>query len=398
MDPRTHERRRPPLHGLVIRALLVALVATALLAAIAGGLLRAGLGHWLPPLPADAAARAALGHAALMMVGFLGTVIGVERAVALSHGASTAGRTAVFVAPLTSALGTLAWLAGLAAPAQALWLAASLAFVAVNLVVLKRQAAPHTALLLAGALALLAGNGLFALGVDAPLVLPWWFDFLVLTIAAERLEMARLMRPHPAARPLLLLVLAALLVASACTALAPRAAGIGFGAALVALALWLVLFDVARRTVHAAGLSRYMAVCLLAGYAWLAAGGAAWAAMAAGAPTRDLALHAIGLGFVFGMVMAHAPVILPAVTGIRLAWSRAFYAPLALLQVSLLLRLAGGLADDGLRRAGTLLNVAAIVLFALTIAAAAWAWRRAAANAPAAARAARARAAPPAAR
>lgn len=382
--------------------MLLALVASALLAALStailGGLLRAGLGEWLPTLPAGLAARTALGHAALMMVGFLGTVIGVERAVALSHGTTVRGRAAVFLAPVASALGSFAWLAGRAGPAQALWLAAAFAFVVVNLVVLNRQAALHTALLLAGALALLAGNALFATGADAMIVLPWWFDFLVLTIAAERLEMARLMRPHPASRPLLRLVLGALLAATACTALAPRPAGIGFGVSLAALALWLAVFDVARRTVNAPGLSRYMAICLLAGYAWLAAGGAAWAAMAAGAPTRDLALHAVGLGFVFGMVMAHAPVILPAVTGIRLAWSRAFYAPLVLLQASLLLRLAGGLADDGLRRAGTLLNVAAIVLFALTIAAAARAWRRAAANAAAAARAARARAAPPAAR
>jgi hypothetical protein len=42
---------------------------------------------------------------------------------------------------------------------------------------------------------------------------------------------------------------------------------------------------------RAAGLSRYMAVCLLLGYAWLAIAGLAWMATAAGLPLRDTALH-----------------------------------------------------------------------------------------------------------
>ena len=37
---------------------------------------------------------------------------------------------------------------------------------------------------------------------------------------------------------------------------------------------WLLLFDVARRTVHADGLTRYIAVCLLAGHGWLVVSGA----------------------------------------------------------------------------------------------------------------------------
>ena len=40
-------------------------------------------------------------------------------------------------------------------------------------------------------------------------------------------------------------------------------------AALLGLAIWLMAFDIARRTIAASGLSRYMAACLLAGYAWL---------------------------------------------------------------------------------------------------------------------------------
>jgi hypothetical protein len=42
------------------------------------------------------------------------------------------------------------------------------------------------------------------------------------------------------------------------------------GVALLGLVWWLVAHDVARRTIRAGGLARFMAGCLLAGYAWLA--------------------------------------------------------------------------------------------------------------------------------
>ena len=94
-----------------------------------------------------------------------------------------------------------------------------------------------------------------------------------------------------------------------------------------------------------------MAVCLLSGYVWLAVAGIAWAATALGWPARDAALHALGLGFLVSMMLGHAPVILPAVAGIKLQFGRFFYVPLALLQISLLLRLGGGAVDPSLARA-----------------------------------------------
>jgi hypothetical protein len=128
--------------------------------------------------------------------------------------------------------------------------------------------------------------------------------------------------------------------------------------------------------VRAGGLSRYMAVCLLAGYGWLAIGGLAWAATAAGLPARDTALHALGLGFIFSMILGHAPVILPAITRVKLLFGGFFYVPLAALHLSLLLRLAGGWTDPHWRAQGALFNALAIALFAATAAGAALAWRR----------------------
>ena len=67
---------------LFITLALVPLVAVSLVAAVAGGLLRAGT-EWPSPHGAAFAAQAAGIHAALMLSGFLGMVIAVERAVAV---------------------------------------------------------------------------------------------------------------------------------------------------------------------------------------------------------------------------------------------------------------------------------------------------------------------------
>ncbi|HJV96898.1 MAG TPA: hypothetical protein VJ608_12710, partial [Albitalea sp.] len=272
-----------------------------------------------------------------------------------------------FAAPFASGTASVLLLAGQGAAAAWLGVVAAGVFVAVNVVVVMRQSAPHTALLLVGALAWLVGNLLFALGLGVAATMPWWFAFLVLTIAAERLEMTRLMRRHPAAHGSLYAIVLALLLGAA-------GSGVVFGVALTALAAWLVTFDIARRTVFAHGLSRYMAVCLLGGYAWLAVAGVAWLGMALGCPGRDFALHALGLGFIVSMVMGHAPVILPAVTRVKLQFGSWFYLPLAALHASLLLRLVGGIGNPQLRTTGAVLNAAALVLFAVTVVGSAIAW------------------------
>ena len=340
---------------------LLPLLAVSLLAGLAGGLLRAGVA--VAPSSAAWPGQAALVHAALMICAFMGSLIGIERAVAVKHGAA-------WLAPLASGLAGPALVLGWDAPARWLLLAAALVFTGVNVLVLLRQRAAHTALLLASALAWLAGNALFALRADTGAVLPWWFAFLVMTIAAERLEMTRLKRRRPGAQPLLVLLLVALAAGAALSAAWPRGGGVLYGLALLLLALWLFVFDIARRTVHADGLPRYMAVCLLGGYAWLALGGVAWAATALGLPARDAALHALGLGFIVSMMMGHAPVILPAIAGVKLLFGRAFYLPLAVLHLSLAWRLAGSQAQ------GAIFNAGALALFAATVAAATLAWRR----------------------
>ena len=340
MDARAHESGSAEPLRLVLnvpprwRVPLLVLGFASLVFGVAGGLARLGASI---PAPAGAIAL----HGALMVSGFLGTVIGLERAVAL-------GRRWAYAAPLASGAGGLCLVFGLAAPGFALLALAAALLVAASAAVLARQPSLEMATLLAGAVAWLAGN--LSLFAALPAV-PWWIAFFALTIGGERLELSRYLRRGAFARGSFVLLAAALLA----TPVFPRVMGL----VLVMLALWLFAYDLARVTARQRGLPRYIAVCLLSGYAWLAFGGALLAAAVA----YDAALHAFFVGFVFAMVFGHAPVILPAVLRVKLPYHPALYVPLALLHASLALRVFVS------PLAGAWGNAAAIALFIVTAAA-----------------------------
>ena len=328
------------------RAPLLVLGFLALLAGVAGGLARLGFAL---PAPAPGVAW----HGALMASAFFGTLISLERAVAL-------GRPWAYGAPLACGLGGAALLLGYAQAAFVLFIAGAALLAAVSTVIYFKQRALHTGVLVLGALALMVANLGLALGAPLAASALGWIAFFALTIGGERLELSRLVRPPRAARfafaALAVALLAAALAAPWWIGAALRAAG----ALLLALAAWLARYDIASRTVRATGLTRYIALCLLAGYAWLAAGGLALAL----GTQWDAALHAILLGFVFSMVFGHAPVILPAVLRLRFPYHALLYAPLALLHATLALRVAGDLMQaPALRAAGGAGNAAALALF-----------------------------------
>ncbi len=172
-------------------------------------------------------------------------------------------------------------------------------------------------------------------------------------------------------------ILLAVLLAGVATSAWPsgRPAGTAaLGVALAGLALWLMRQDVARRTVKTNGLPRFIAVCLLSGYVWLAIGGIAIVlsgGLGSGGTGYDAALHAVLLGFVFSMVFGHAPIIFPAVLRVAVPYTPYFYLPLALLHASLVVRLAGDwMALPQWRAWGGAFNGIALLAFVLgTIAA-----------------------------
>ena len=343
------------------RFLLLLISLLFLILGLSGGLTRLGW-SWALASPALAVV-----HGPLMICGFLGTLISLERAVAL-------GRRWGYVAPLITGIGVLSLLARIPAKFAMLLIAlGSLALVFIFAAVFRKQPALHTATMSLGAGAWLAGNFLWFVGIAIPQMTHWWIGFLVLTIAGERLELNRLLAPSRYAKSAfavgLILFVAGLIFTSILPVYGDRIAGIG----VLALALWLARFDVARFTVHRPGLPRFIAMCLFTGYAWLGVGALIWVLAvpvdAAGSFsffTYDARLHSIFLGFVFSMIFAHAPIIFPAVVGRPLMFSSTFYAHVFLLHFSLVVRMAGDLRGSFLlvRWAG-FGNVIALVLFLL---------------------------------
>ena len=310
---------------------LLALGFVSLALGIAGGLARLTPGlDVLPPAIAL--------HGPLMVSAFFGTVISLERAVALD-------RPWAYGAPLFAGLGGALLLLQYFAAGFLLMAAAAAVFCAASVVIFRRQPSLEMGTLAAGGLAWLAGNVLLFFSLPA---VPWWIAFFTLTIGAERLELSRYLRRPEWVRQLFML----LAVAVFFSALEPR----WLGVALAMLALWLLAFDLARVTIRQRALPRFVAACLLAGYFWLAAGGVLMAASIA----YDAALHAVFVGFVFSMVFGHAPVILPAVLRVRFPYSPLLYAPLAVLHFSLVVRVLVSV------QAGAWGNAAAVALFNAT--------------------------------
>jgi hypothetical protein len=297
-----------------------------------------------------------------MVAGVLGVVIGLERAVALGQGWA-------YGAPVAAGLGGVSLLVGLPSTVAAgLFAASSLLLVAVFACIYRRRPEWSSALMAAGAVVWLASNGLWLSGRSTVELVPWWAAFLVLTIAGERLELAQVLLPAHVRLGLLAatgVVVGGLVLSLVLYVPGVQLAGLG----LLLLAVWLVRYDAARRAVRRAGLARFGAVCLLLGYGWLAVAGLLWMLGPEGLPGAfwyDAMVHSLFLGFVFSMIFGHAPTIIPAVTGIAVPYERVFYVHVGLLHGSLLLRIIGDLAASAEVRAwGGLLNVAAMLLFAL---------------------------------
>lgn len=302
-------------------------------------------------------------HGPLMVLGFVGTVITLERSVALGRGWG-------YLAPALVGLGVLATVSVLPSAAGAgLILAGHVAGLLVYRSLHARQPSAAVAVQVLGSLMAVAAATLWLAGVAVPALIAWLVGYLVLTILGERLELARIgmLRPRDghAAQ-----AVAALVVAGAVTSLlAPDAGFALLGLALVAAAGWLGVKDVARRTIRATGLPRFIAGCLLAGYLWLGVAGATW--LVGGqveGRAYDAAAHAVFLGFVISMVMAHAPVVMPAVLRRPLPYHPALVVPAVLLHVTLAFRLAVGDAHDleWAVQAGGVGNIVALLLFVAT--------------------------------
>lgn len=298
-------------------------------------------------------------HGALMISGFLGTLIPLERAVV--------GPRWSWAAPALAAVGALTLLLGLPSRLGAgLFFASAAILTAFFIDALRRRPDPSIGILGLGAAAWGIGQLVWwTSGALAPAT-PWWTAFLVLTIVGERLELARIIPRGGGIAGSLGAGVGVVLLGLAVGLLHPTWGRWILGLGWLALAAWLARYDIARHTVRQHGLVRYIALCMLAGYVWLGIGGILeWLpGEATAGPLYDARLHAVLLGFVFSMIFGHAMIIFPAVLRVQLPFSPVFYLPLALLHLSLLMRLAGDLGGMlELRRWGGMLNGLAILIF-----------------------------------
>lgn len=175
------------------RTLLAVPAAVAMVVGVDAGLTL--LGVW-SPVPSGRLGEA---HGLLMVLGFVGTLVALERAVALgspwgyaSPGLLGSGALVLLV-PGADRLGHLLLVAGAAG------------LCALHVPLWRRQRDDAVLVSALGATLALGGAVLVLGGADVPLALPWLTGFVVLTIAGERLELARLAMPPGAGTSLVLL-------------------------------------------------------------------------------------------------------------------------------------------------------------------------------------------------
>jgi len=331
---------------------LIALAILALLFALWAGLVRIGLN--LPSLP-----NLSIAHGPLIVSGFLGVLIPLERAVAIRQ-------KWMFAVPIVAGLG---WISLLIVPfiGGILLTLASIGAVIILYVMVRREPHIHTITMLAGMCTWMLSNVLWMFGFPVFKIVYLWIAYLVLTIAGERLELSRVLNPSPG-QIRIFSAIAVTLSAGAILAVMDLNLGTRLsGFSMLALSFWFLKNDLATRNIrHPNPLTRYIAVCLYSGFIWLGIGGSLqlyFGGLFAG-PYYDAALHAVFVGFVISMIFGHAPIIFPAILGSAILFTKMFYGHLILLHASLVLRILGDLASQSdIRKLGGVFNEIAILLF-----------------------------------
>lgn len=342
------------------RAWLMVGAGISLLAGLDGALLL--LGVWSPVM----STRLSKWHGPLMVLGFVGTVICLERAVALGH-------RLAYLVPAMSGFGVIVLLAPLpfdsARAGLALLTLAQLGLLTIYVPLWRRSHDDAVVIQGAGAFCAAGAAALLTTGAHVSQIVGWLACYMILTICGERLELSRLTMARNRALPALCLaVVAALLVSVVSPAIGWRVLGV----VLIGLAVWLCRHDVARGGLRRGGQAAYIGTLLMIGYLWLATAGIVCTIQRP--PTSrngyDAVVHSLFLGFTMGMILGHAPIILPAVLQVRLEWTTWFWLPAFLLEASLLVRIGIG---DGLDRsaavqAGGTVNVLSLLTLVAVIA------------------------------
>jgi hypothetical protein len=332
------------------------LLPIAILSAMTGivtGLFRIG---WFE-FPATGASE----HGAIMVGSFMGTLISLERAISFKH------KYTYFV-PLLSAASLVCFLSGYTQPGHYLLIAASLGLTAVTAIYQKLFTPAQFLILFSGSVCWLLGNAMLVLLNLYPAAVSWWMAFMLLTIISSRIKASAAMQVSDRNYTILYVLLSLYGI----SLLMPFHGNGRYlsGISLLLIALWLIAFDMARKEAAKPEVSKYSGIVLLTGFTWLLFTGLCmlWGEMIG--PLYDITLHSFFIGFLFSIVMAHGPKILPALLGLNISpFHPLLYLWFALLQGSLITRIAANFLNAyTLRQWAGLVNGIAMLAFFLTMA------------------------------
>ena len=301
-------------------------------------------------------------HGAIMVGGFLGTLIILEKIIPLR-------RNILYAFPIISGASVVLFFIGQPIYSVACLVLASAGLSIIFLIYWIREKSAIYFLMVAGAICWLTGNILLLIHNFYPVSLPWWMAFVLLIISAERLE---LMKFLPVSSNQKLIFIGMLLTFITGCLISFHGVGNYLAAfSLVGSSIWLMRHDVVGLNLKKKDLPRYVGVALLSGYFALLLSGIFLPLLTEQPLGYDVLVHSFFIGFVFSMIFAHGPIILPGVLGISVKpYHPIFFIWLALLHGSWITRVISDITlDMQLRKYSGLVSAIAIIGYFLSLAA-----------------------------
>jgi len=324
-----------------------------LIAGIWAGLIRLG---WEIPVTA-----VAVHHGAIMIGGFLSTLIALEKAIPLK-------KNIALIVPVVSALSLMMAVPGYYHMGMYFLIAGSVGLFIIQGYYAKLYPRDLSIkLMLVGAGCLIVGNVMLMRTQFYPASFPWWMGFLLFTITAERIELSKFLPVSANAKYLLVSFLGFFLLG---LLLPFHHAGKYISAvAMMGIAFWMLKHDVMRIGLKKKGLTRFSSVALLIANGWLIINGILLVVISDAAYSYDILVHSFFIGYTFAMIFAHGPIILPGVLGITgKPFHGVLYAWLFLVQGSLLWRLiADSMVNTEWRKFSGIFTGAGILLYFITL-------------------------------
>lgn len=302
-------------------------------------------------------------HGPLMIFGFLGGAIGLERTVAARTRWAWAGPAFHVIGVATLLFGAPQLISGLAFSASFIVLGAIYALI------YRRQPVLSVIAQAAGVVPAVSASFLWAMGEPFAAFFPLAVVYVVATIIGERIELARISFATSGAEALITAHLLFLVAAGLVFVVADSPGFVLIAVGLITVAATTARVDVAKNLIRASGLPRYSAACMLAGYIWLVVAGLSWVAFGHEDTgySYDITIHTVFLGFVMSMIFAHAPIIVTSVLRVSLPYHPAMYVPVIALHLGLLTRVTGAVGQNQvIYQIGGVINIAAVLLFILT--------------------------------